>query len=80
MAHQPILLVPSSPDSTFLIYHALDGRRIDDDLLDRCAKLFSRNYGIWGHTPTAVTGLKPDLSFSCIIPTRLTRIQVPGSR
>ena len=76
----PIIL-PSSPTSTSLIFNAHDGNDINDALLERCAKLFSENYGIWGKNPSATKGPKPGLSPpSYVIPTRLTKIQAPGSR
>ncbi|THH15290.1 hypothetical protein EW146_g5154 [Bondarzewia mesenterica] len=75
---RPIVL-PNSPTSSSLIYIAHDGKEIDDALLDRCAKLFSNNYGIWGQSPTATQGPKPgSLPPSFAFPMRLTRMQAVG--
>lgn len=51
--------LPSSPTSTSLLYQAHAGTEISDELMTRCAQLFSKNYGIWG--PNA-EGPKPGLS------------------
>ncbi|THH04297.1 hypothetical protein EW146_g10212 [Bondarzewia mesenterica] len=75
---RPIVL-PNSPTSSSLIYIAHDGNEINDALLDRCAKLFSNNYGIWGQSPTATQGPKPGSSPPTFTyPMRLTRMQAVG--
>jgi hypothetical protein len=53
----PIVL-PSLPSSASLLYFVYDGKEIDDTLLDRCARLFGENYGIWGTNPTAMKAPK----------------------
>lgn len=68
-------LLPSLPTATSLLYLAYDGRSINDDLIGFYAKLFSDNYGVWG-----AEGFKLGFLFYCIIPMRLTTIQVGGSR
>ena len=35
-----------------------DWKEIDDALLDRCARLFSENYSIWGTNPTSTKAPK----------------------
>ncbi|KAF8066497.1 hypothetical protein FPV67DRAFT_1495049 [Lyophyllum atratum] len=51
--------VPISPTASELLYRTYEGHEIDDAMLDRCAKLFSENYGIWGTTPGTTKGPKP---------------------
>ena len=53
----PIVL-PSSPSSASLLYFTYDGKEIDDALLNRCARLFGENYGIWGTNPTSTKAPK----------------------
>jgi len=52
----PVTPLPSItiiPNSTTLVFTAISGNEITDDLLNSCANLFSANYGIWG--PGAAT-------------------------
>ena len=52
------LSVSSTTTSRF-VYKSYYGSEIDDSLMERCAKLFSNNYGIWGQNTAVVRGLKP---------------------
>lgn len=45
----PIVLPTSCSTSTSIIFTTHEGNGIDDAILDRCAKNFSANYGVWGH-------------------------------
>jgi hypothetical protein len=57
--------LPLSPTSS-VIYHTLDGKEIDDAHLDRCTRLFSNIYGIWGQKsgPKQGCSLRPGLQTS----------------
>ena len=48
---RPIVL-PSLPSSASLLCCVYDRKEIDDTLLNQCARLFGKNYGIWGTNPT----------------------------
>ena len=53
------VLLPMSAFS----FKAIDGDRIDDHLLDDCAKLFSANYGVWGESAGPyLSGMSPQLT------------------
>ena len=51
------MVLPSSPSAS-LFYFTYDGKEIDDALLNRCTRLFGKNYGIWGTNPTSMKAPK----------------------
>lgn len=60
--HSHSVFLPSSPYFTSFHYFCHPGRAITDELLKKCATLFSENYSVLGQNPTITNGPKQGLS------------------
>ena len=74
---QKHVFLPVSPSrSSFAFcFIALHGAEVTDDLLDKCAKVFSANYGVWGDLAGPLAGI---IHFSVVLEHVLTPLREKG--